>query len=123
MFGIVASGSSLIAMSMAPNVWVFIALGLVNSLGYAAGMGISQGLFLDTYNNFYAKKFNLAEIDSNASASPMKIIQNLANVVGLCMGGLLLAVFGFAGFFVVFGGLLLAGGVASIKYRKIIASE
>lgn len=46
-------------------------------------MGISQGVFLDTYNNFYAKKFQLSEIDSNASASPMKMIQNCANVIGL----------------------------------------
>lgn len=58
-------------------------------------MGVSQGAFLDAYNNFYAKKLNLTEIDSNASASPMKIIQNLANVVGLFLGGVLLAIFGF----------------------------
>ena len=83
-------------------------------------MGISQGAFLDAYNAFYAKKFNLSEIDSNASASPMKIIQNLANVIGLLLGGLLLAIFGFAGFFAVFGLMLTAGAVASLYYRKKI---
>lgn len=91
-------------------------------------MGIAQGMFLDVYNGFYAKKFDLKEIDSNASASPMKIIQNLANVIGLCLGGLLLAIFGmlglgFAGFFAVFGAALLAGAFMSIKYRKLIAAE
>ncbi|MFB0964989.1 MAG: hypothetical protein QMC36_04840, partial [Patescibacteria group bacterium] len=121
--GIVASGVSLVMMSVSDSVWMFLGLGLLNSLGYAAGMGISQGVFLDVYNGFYAKKFNLTEIDSNASASPMKIIQNLANVVGLLLGGLLLAIFGFSGFFVVFGTMLLAGAVASIKYRKRISTE
>lgn len=121
--GIVASGTSLVLMSVSSSVWMFLGLGLLNSLGYAAGMGISQGVFLDVYNGFYAKKFNLTEIDSNASASPMKIIQNLANVVGLCLGGLLLAIFGFDGFFIVFGAMLLSGAVASIKYRKRISME
>ncbi len=107
-FGLALSSASLIAISFFPHVVPFLALGVANSLGYAAGMGVSQGAFLDTYNNFYAKKFNLTEIDSNASASPMKIIQNLANVVGLLLGGVLLAMFGFSGFFFVFGCLLLA---------------
>lgn len=120
--GIVVSGLSLAGMAFADTAVVFILLGLANSLGYAAGMGISQGMFLDVYNGFYAKKFQLNEIDSNASASPMKIIQNLANVVGLCMGGFLLAIFGFSGFFVVFGLLLLTGAVTSVLYRKQISA-
>jgi hypothetical protein len=37
--------------------------------------------FLDSYNKEYARYMNLKEIDSNASAGPMKILQNLANVV------------------------------------------
>ena len=108
-------------MATADTAAMFITLGLVNSVGYAAGMGISQGAFLDAYNSFYAKKLALSEIDSNASAAPMKIVQNLANVIGLCVGGLLLALFGFSGFFVVFGFAMLAGGVASVMYRKKIA--
>jgi MFS family permease len=119
-FGLVLSAGSLLAMAFFSSVIVFIALGIVNSLGYAAGMGVSQGVFLDVYNNFYAKKLNLTEIDSNASASPMKIIQNLANVIGLFVGGVLLAIFGFMGFFIVFGFLLFAGAVASVTYRKSI---
>ncbi len=121
LFGIALSAGSLFFMSFAETKWAFLALGVCNSIGYAAGMGISQGAFLDLYNGFYAKKFDLSEIDSNASASPMKMLQNAANVVGLCLGGLLLAIFGFEGFFAVFGLALIVGAVASFRYRKMIA--
>lgn len=62
---------------------IFLALALVNSLGYACGMSLGQNQFLDAYNTIYAKTLNLKEIDSNASAGPMKILQNAANVIGL----------------------------------------
>ena len=94
-FGIVASGVSIFLMSTVDSIAAVIFLGIVNSLGFAAGMGITCGQFLDSYNVFYAKKFELAEIDSNASAAPMKIIQNLANVIGLCVGGILVALVDF----------------------------
>ena len=89
----------------------------MNSLGYAAGMGLAQGGFLELYNIHYAKKQNLSEINSNASASPMKIIQNLANVFGLMLGGLFLAILGYSGFFITFGILLIGLLIFSIAYR------
>ncbi len=49
-------------------------------------MSLGQNQFLDAYNNIYAKTLNLKEIDSNASAGPMKILQNAANVIGLVLG-------------------------------------
>jgi hypothetical protein len=45
----------------------------------------------------------LTEIDSNASAAPLKMVLNLANVVGLILGGLLIAIVGFNGTFFVLG--------------------
>ena len=72
---------------------------------------------MDLYNTQYAAKNNLSEIDANASASPMKIIQNVANVLGLTAGGLLLGIAGYTGFFVLFGAGLLALAGASIFYR------
>lgn len=47
----------------------------------------------------------------------MKIIQNLANVVGLTFGGILLATLGYAGFFITFGILLMGGFVFSLVHR------
>ena len=84
--GLSLSGASLLMMAMADQPWAIIACGVMNSFGYAAGMGMSQGGFLDIYNKVYAKKLNLTEIDSNASASPMKMLQNIANVIGLVLG-------------------------------------
>ena len=62
----------------------------MNSIGYAAAMSLGQMSFLDSYNKEYAQYMNLREIDANASAGPMKILQNLANVVGLMLGGFIL---------------------------------
>jgi hypothetical protein len=49
-------------------------------------MSLGQNQFLDAYNTIYAETQGLKEIDSNASAGPMKILQNAANVIGLVFG-------------------------------------
>ena len=85
-FGLLVSGLSIICFGLTEGVMFVVIFGLLNSLGYAAGMGIAQGEFLDLYNSEYAKKQSLTEIDSNASASPLKIISNAANVMGLTIG-------------------------------------
>ena len=118
--GLSLSGTSLLMMAMADQPWAIIACGVMNSIGYAAGMGMSQGGFLDIYNKVYARKLNLSEIDSNASASPMKMLQNIANVIGLVFGGILLSIFGYHGFFAVFGILIMTGLTASIVYKRFI---
>jgi hypothetical protein len=48
-------------------------------------MSLGQREFLESYNHIYAEKMGLTEIDANASAGPMKILQNLANVIGLIL--------------------------------------
>lgn len=44
-------------------------------------MAVGQNEFLSIYNMIYAKQQGLQEIDANASSGPMKVLQNLANVV------------------------------------------
>lgn len=80
---------------------IILILGIGNSIGYAAAMPLAQGEFSDIYNQEYAKKANLTEIDSNASSAPLKMVLNLANVVGLVLGGTLVAIIGFNGTFFV----------------------
>lgn len=82
-------------------------LALINSVGYAICMGLSAATFLESYNASYAELKGLKQIDANASAAPMKILQNLANVVGLFLGGLLVSFAGYGGFFLLFGLLIL----------------
>ncbi len=92
--GLLLSGGSLIVMGYlaiggAPSPLAIISVALVNSLGYACGMSTGQNQFLDIYNRIYADQQHLTEIDANASSGPMKVIQNIANVIGLVFGGLL----------------------------------
>lgn len=65
------------------NFYVVMTLALINSVGYSICMSLSVATFLETYNQSYAERKNLKQVDANASAAPMKILQNLANVVGL----------------------------------------
>lgn len=111
LLGLALSGGSLIFMGIlasmeSPSTMAILGSALVNSLGYACGMAIGQNAFLDTYNKLYAEHENLTEIDANASAGPMKVVQNLANVVGLVLGGVLIAM-GFNIFFFVFALVVL----------------
>ena len=90
-----------------PRWVVLIWLAIINSIGYACGMSLWQNQFLDNYNKIYADTMKLQEIDSNASAGPMKILQNAANVVWLVLGGLILSVLGYSGFFIFFGFVII----------------
>ena len=105
-FWLILSGSSLIMMSFFTgnplNVYIVLILSLINSVGYAICMGLSAATFLESYNTSYAEVNNLKQIDANASAAPMKILQNFANVVGLFLGGLILSLSWYGGFFFTF---------------------
>ncbi len=96
--------------------YIILTLAVVNSVGYACGMSLGQNQFLDSYNTIFAEKMWLKEIDSNASAGPMKILQNAANVVGLVLWGFFLGIFGYTWFFILFGLLIIS--VAYWSYRK-----
>ena len=89
--GLSLSSISLILMGICAGIGissplVILGLALVNSLGYACGMSTGQNQFLDVYNRIYAEHEGLTEINANASSGPMKVIQNLANVIGLVIG-------------------------------------
>ena len=110
--GLVLSGVSLVWMGIFAgenmNIYIILTCALINSVWYAAGMSLGQSKFLEEYNLVYAKTLALTEIDGNASAAPMKILQNAANVVGLVFWWLLLSLFGYRWFFILFGILILA---------------
>jgi hypothetical protein len=93
-------------------------LGLLNSVWYAAGMPLSQWEFSIEYNNSYAEKNSLKQIDSNASSAPIKMISNLANVLWLITWGILLQIFWYSWTFFVFGWILIATFIVSIVKMK-----
>ena len=123
MVGLLLSAGSLLLMGVFtypdPNLVIILPLALVNSIGYACGMSTGQNQFLDTYNRIYAEHQNLKEIDANASSGPIKVVQNLANVIGLVIGGALLY-FGFAIFFIIFGLIIAGVFVWTLKNREHI---
>lgn len=122
-FWLFISGASLLLLWVVSeaHISIIVILAVINSIGYACGMALGQKEFLESYNEIYAEKMALTEIDANASAGPIKILQNLANVVGLICGGFILGVFGYAGFFILFGILILTVLAWSIKNRGEIA--
>jgi len=100
------------------NPLVIIGLSLLNSVWYAIGMWLSVPVFLESYNKTYSIKNNLIEIDWNASAAPMKILQNLANVVWLIFGWFILSVSWYSGFFFLFWAMILLLLWWSIKVKE-----
>ena len=50
----------------------------------------------------------------------MKILQNAANVIGLVLGGLILSVLNYSGFFIFFGIIILGVLAWSIKKKDEI---
>jgi MFS family permease len=123
--GLGLSGASLIGMGImafiadgsftGTTTIIFLVLALFNSLWYACGMSLGQNQFLDTYNTIYAKTLDLKEIDSNASAGPMKILQNAANVIWLVFWWLMLEVLWYGGFFILFGIVIVWALIWSIS--------
>lgn len=89
-------------LSWTKDVTLLMSLALLNAVWYASCMSLSQALFLESYNKTYANYNNLKEIDANASAAPMKILQNLANVFWLLFWWLILGILNYMWFFIVF---------------------
>lgn len=121
MFGIMISSVSLFFFWIFKNIYISIVCWLINSVWYAASMPLSQAVFWEKYNEDYAKKFNLKEIDSTISAAPLKIILNFANVVWLIIWSILVWVLWFDLFFMVFSFVLGWFFIYSIFHMKIFA--
>lgn len=109
-FWIILSGISLFLMWVFANnesILLLMGLAIVNSIWYAACMTLAQAWFLESYNEAFAKFNNLSEIDANASAAPLKIVWNFANVIWLFFGWIILALFNYMWFFLIFWSFVL----------------
>lgn len=123
--GIFVSAGALFGLSIAGNfenllgLFIVVALGIINSTGYAASYPMSQSIFADEYNKAYARTAESNVINADVSAAPLKILNNFANAVGLIFGGALISFIGFSGMFVVYGAAMLAWGIVSMQKKKI----
>ncbi len=123
LIGLILSWTSLVFMWIFSKWWwpiIIMIFALMNSIGYAAWMSLGQISFLDAYNKEYAKYMNLQEIDANASAWPMKILQNFANVIGLMIGWFILGIVQYTWFFILFWALIIRIFIWSLKNKKEI---
>ncbi|HRI35833.1 MAG TPA: MFS transporter [bacterium] len=118
--GVILSSCSVMLFGYSTDLGLVMLFGFLNSFGYAAAMPLAQASFLDVFNSCHAEKHNLREIDSNASAAPLKMLLNFANIVGLLVGGALVSILGFNEFFFVFGFLLFVLAAVSIAMRPNI---
>lgn len=106
MFWIMISSISMFFFWIFKELFLVILFWLINSVWYAASMPLSQAVFWWLYNEDYAKKFNLKQIDSTASAAPLKIVLNFANVIWLILWAILVWTLGFDNFFIFFSFVL-----------------
>jgi len=121
MVGNVISAVSMICFGLASEFYFIMLFGVMNSIGYAATMPLAQATFSGIYNETYAKKFNLKEIDSTVSAAPLKIVINTTNVLGLLLGSLLVNTVWFNTFFIIFWFILTVFFVVSMtQFRKTL---
>lgn len=121
MFGNILSALSLICFWFADSLMFVMLFGILNSIGYAATMPLAQGTFSGLYNEEYAKKQNLKEIDSTVSAAPLKVIINTTNVLGIICGAFIVNFLWFNAFFVIFGlGILVYAIYSYVTMRTIL---
>lgn len=124
MFWNILSAISLVCLWLSDGLYMSLLWGMLNSVGYAATMPLAQATFSWIYNEEYAKKYNLKEIDTTVSAAPLKIIINTANVIWLLFWAILVKLFGFHLFFILFWSLIGCFFIFSqIKMRKYLAIE
>ena len=114
LFGLAFAG----AIGGAIGIAMIVTFGMMNSTGYAAGYPMSQSIFADEYNKAYSKAMNLSVINADVSAAPLKILNNLANALGLIFGGALISFIGFTGMFFAYGWAVLAWWIVSLKKKN-----
>lgn len=102
LFWLFISSISMFCFWLFDGLWLVILFWLLNSIWYAASMPIAQSIFSQIYNIEYSKKYNLKQIDSTLSASPLKIILNAANVIWVVFWWLFISVLSFNWFFIFF---------------------
>ncbi len=99
------------------NIIFLMSLAIINSIWYAACITLSQAGFLESYNKAYAIQNNLKEIDANASAAPLKLLQNSSNILWLLLGWIIIDIFSYMWFFIIFSFIIIYILYWTIKNR------
>lgn len=92
------------------------------SIGYTAGMSCVKASFANKYNEYIAVFSGKNTIDTNASAGPMMMIENIGNIIGPLLGGAIISLMSFQAFFVVFSFFVGAIAILSLLYFQKITT-
>lgn len=99
--------------------WIVV-LGWGIAVGYAGAMSCVKASFATKFNEYIAIYKKQNTIDSNASAGPMMMVENVGNIIGPLLGGAIISLMSFQVFFIVFG---LSLGIftifSMIHFKKI----
>lgn len=100
------------------GILIFAGFGI--AFGYLFGMSSAKAQAASELNHFLSKAKNKTKIDPNASAGPIMLVDNVGNIIGPALGGLMIQLMGFQGFFVFFSILLSLLLAWTIWRRKAI---
>lgn len=103
--------------------WVIIASGYGISFGYLFAMSSAKAQSASKINEFFAVEEQKSEIDSNTSTGPMMLIDNIGNIIGPVLGGGMIALLQFQGFFLLFALFLAAILIYTLKHFADISGH
>lgn len=112
------SAVSMFLFGFSGTIFFLLIAGLMNGVWYASSLSLSQSEFSSEYNNTYADKNDLKQVDTTASSAPIKMLANLANAVWLMFGGVLIQMLWYTLTFIILWLILLGLFVGSIFFRK-----
>jgi MFS family permease len=120
---ITAFSTMIIGFANKQSLFIIILAGFGISFGYLFGMSTAKAQVASKLNEFLAVEKQESEIDSNASAGPIMLTDNIGNILGPLVGGGLIALFGFQGFFIFFSLLLFMLLAYTYKNSKKISGH
>ena len=102
-------------------IWIILA-GWGLAVGYAGAMSCVKASFATKFNEYIAVYKKQNTIDSNASAGPMMMVENIGNIIGPFLGGTIISLMSFQTFFIIFGlGLGVLTFFSFLHFSKITA--
>jgi len=119
-FGSAISSVSIGALGFSTDIYWVLLAGIINSIGYAMAFPAAQGYFAQRFQEHYAKIHSTNEIDTNASAGPLKTLVDFGNVIAQLVGGALITIFGFSLTFIILGFTLLFIFVSSLIMMPLV---
>jgi MFS family permease len=105
------------------NFFIILLSGFGIALGYLFGMSSAKAQSASKMNEFFAIEGKTRDIESNIAAGPIMVIDNIGNIFGPLLGGALIEIFGFRGFFFVLTLVLFLFFIVSIKNFSLISGH